>query len=100
MRAVRLTRRGRIVLIAFAVALALIVLWLGTHAPVTASTRPGSTAGLSYVTVGQGDTLWSIAAAVSPADDPGPVVRQIMNLNGLSDSFIRPGVRIYLPRGL
>jgi hypothetical protein len=100
MHTLRLTRRGRVVLIAFAAALALAVLWLGTHAPVTASTRQTSTIGLSYVTVRQGDTLWSIAAAVGHTADPGPVVRQIMNLNGLSDSFIRPGARIYLPSGL
>ncbi|MCT9931084.1 LysM peptidoglycan-binding domain-containing protein [Planotetraspora sp. A-T 1434] len=98
----RLTRRGKIVLVTMVTVLALGVLWLGTHAAVTASSglaSPGQS-GLPYVTVQRGDTLWGIARAVSAGDDPAPLVRQIMNLNGLSDSLIQPGTRLYLPSGM
>jgi nucleoid-associated protein YgaU len=90
------------VLITAITALTLGVLWLGTHAAVTASTGPASPArqGLPYVDVKRGDTLWKIAAAVGDGGDPAPMVRQIMNLNGLSGSLIQPGARLYLPSGM
>jgi nucleoid-associated protein YgaU len=90
------------VLVTVVAALALGVLWLGTHASVTASSGaadPGGK-GLPWVTVRQGDTLWKIASAVDGAQDPGPTIREIMNLNGLSDSLIQPGRRLYLPSGM
>ncbi|GAA1006891.1 hypothetical protein Aple_091780 [Acrocarpospora pleiomorpha] len=96
---VRLTRRGRIVLITFVAALTLLVLWYGTRAAVTASTGRPDHSGLPWVTVQEGDTLWEIATAVSEGNDPGPMVRQIMNLNGLPDPLIRPGSKLYLPSG-
>ncbi|WP_203979296.1 LysM peptidoglycan-binding domain-containing protein [Planotetraspora silvatica] len=98
----RLTRRGKVVLVTVVTILALGVLWLGTLAAVTASTGTASPAhdGLPYVDVQRGDTLWKIASAVGDGGDPAPMVRQIMNLNGLSDSLIRPGTRLYVPSGL
>ncbi|WP_203884089.1 LysM peptidoglycan-binding domain-containing protein [Planotetraspora kaengkrachanensis] len=98
----RLTRRGKVVLVAAVTMAALGVLWLGTLAAVTASTGPASPAhdGLPYVDVRRGDTLWTIADAVGDGGDPSVMVRQIMNLNGLSDSLIRPGTRLYVPSGM
>jgi len=98
----RLTRRGKVVLVTVVTMLALGVLWLGTLAAVTASTGPASPAhdGLPYVDVQRGDTLWKIASAVGDGGDPAPMVRQIMNLNGLSGSLIQPGTRLYVPSGM
>ncbi|MBB5135147.1 hypothetical protein HNP84_004883 [Thermocatellispora tengchongensis] len=96
----RLTRRGRVVLVVAVAMIALGVFWLGTRAVGIASTwhHPGSQhAGLPWVVVGQGDTLWEIADAVSPEADPAPMVRKIMNLNGLSSTVITPGMRLYVP---
>ncbi|GIH28549.1 hypothetical protein Aph01nite_68590 [Acrocarpospora phusangensis] len=95
----RLTRRGRIVLIAFVSLLTLVFLWYGTRSAVTASTGVPDRAGLPWVTVQKGDTLWKIATAISEGNDPGPMVRQIMTLNGLPDPLIRPGTKLYLPTG-
>ncbi|WP_204074990.1 LysM peptidoglycan-binding domain-containing protein [Planotetraspora phitsanulokensis] len=98
----RLTRRGKVVLVTAVTLVTLGVLWLGTLAAVTASTGPASPAhdGLPYVDVQRGDTLWKIANAVGDDGDPAAMVRQIMNLNGLSDSLIRPGTRLYVPSGM
>ncbi|WP_169807694.1 LysM peptidoglycan-binding domain-containing protein [Herbidospora mongoliensis] len=93
---IRLTRRGRIVLIALIAALSLVVLWLGTRAAVTASTSR-SVEGLPSVTVQEGDTLWGIAVQTGEDGDPAVVVREIMDLNGLPDPLIRPGTTLYLP---
>ncbi|GAA2900552.1 hypothetical protein GCM10020220_107390 [Nonomuraea rubra] len=54
--------------------------------------------GLPWVEVHQGDTLWEIADALSAGDDPGALVEEIKRLNGLPDSLIRPGARIYVPK--
>jgi hypothetical protein len=98
---VRFTRRGRIVLVAAVAAALLGVLWLGTRSAVTASSGSGSSGkGLPWVTVRQGDTLWDIAIALGDERDPASTIRMIMNLNGLSDSFIQPGERLYLPSRL
>ncbi|WP_062349075.1 LysM peptidoglycan-binding domain-containing protein [Herbidospora yilanensis] len=75
----------------------LAVLWLGTRAAVTASTTR-SVEGSPRVTVQEGDTLWEIAVSAGDGGDPGVVVREIMDLNGLSDALIRPGTTLYLPR--
>ncbi|MDF5755344.1 LysM peptidoglycan-binding domain-containing protein [Spongiactinospora sp. TRM90649] len=94
----RLTRRGRAVLVVVVAVVALGVFWLGTRAAgaVSAWRVPGA-AGVPYITVGEGDTLEEIADALSPQPDTGPMVRKIMNLNGLPDTRIRPGARLYLP---
>ncbi|GAB1821552.1 hypothetical protein HerbRD11066_47160 [Herbidospora sp. RD11066] len=92
----RLTRRGRIVLIALIAALSLVVLWLGTRAAVTASVVR-SVEGYPTVTVQEGDTLWGIAVATGRGGDPGALVREIMDLNGLSDPLIRPGTTLHVP---
>jgi hypothetical protein len=97
---VRLTRRGRVVVVLAIAMLVLGALWVGTRAIGLASSgreAAPATEGAPWVTVRPGDTLWEIAHAVSADDDPGPLIRQIMELNGLSDTLIRPGSRLYLP---
>ncbi|WP_214107719.1 LysM peptidoglycan-binding domain-containing protein [Acrocarpospora catenulata] len=88
-------------LVAIVAGLALTVLWLGTRAAVTASTSPvgPDRSGLPWVTVQDGDTLWEIAVAVGEDENPAELIRQIKNINGLSDSLIRPGTKLYLPSG-
>ncbi len=80
-------------------ALALGGFWLGTRAVSLASVGQPvpSHAGLPWVVVGPGDTLWTIADAVSPADDATAVADEIMRLNGLRSSLIRPGTKLYIP---
>ncbi|MGP4097326.1 LysM peptidoglycan-binding domain-containing protein [Nonomuraea sp. KM90] len=95
----RLTRRGRVVLVIAMALLALGGFWLGTRAAGHAEVRVvvAGQAGLPWVEVHRGDTLWKIADALSEGNDPGALVAEIKRLNGLSDSLIRPGTRLYVP---
>ncbi|MEV4165490.1 MULTISPECIES: LysM peptidoglycan-binding domain-containing protein [Nonomuraea] len=96
----RLTRRGRIVLVGLFAALTLGGFVLGAKATswaIAQESRGMGREGLPWVVVEKGDTLWTIAAAVSPGDDTAATAGEIMRLNGLSSSLIRPGGRLYLP---
>jgi nucleoid-associated protein YgaU len=57
----------------------------------------GDTAPVERVVVRPGDTLWSIAAARYPADDPRERVDAIERLNGLSGPTIVVGESLLLP---
>ncbi len=49
------------------------------------------------VTVGQGDSLWSIAQEAEPGADPRSVVEQIKQLNALEGESIVPGAVLKVP---
>jgi predicted Zn-dependent protease len=95
---IRLTRRGRAVLIGTAATLLLVAFWLtanpGAHAGSGTVERPAKT---QTVTVEPGDTLWSIASRARPSADPRVTVQRIIDLNGLAGSVVQPGQRIALP---
>ncbi|WP_170223579.1 LysM peptidoglycan-binding domain-containing protein [Nonomuraea turkmeniaca] len=82
--------------------LSLVGFWLGTRAVSHAAVQVvvPSTAGLPWVEVRHGDTLWAIADVLSGGDDPGAVVEEIKRLNGLPDPIIHPGTRLYVPRDI
>lgn len=92
---VRLTRRGRAVVIVFAAAFVLTVLWFtaGRGAFAGESERAPET-----FVVQPGDTLWDIAARAKPEADPRLTFRLIMKLNHLTDVVLEPGQRLVLPR--
>ena len=80
------------------VALALLVAVLTLGAPAAAGVlhpSPGP-ATVTYV-VRPGDTLWSIATAVAPADDPRAVVRAIGAANDLAGAGLVPGQALQVP---
>ncbi|MBE4716886.1 LysM peptidoglycan-binding domain-containing protein [Pseudarthrobacter sp. AB1] len=98
----RLTRRGRIVLIGIPlVILAAILLSLAgfLNAPAKAS---DSAADLSLtptvsVTVQAGQSLWAIASTVAPERDPRDVIADIAQLNNLSAGGVVPGQQLFVP---
>ncbi|GHG56415.1 hypothetical protein GCM10012320_28870 [Sinomonas cellulolyticus] len=97
----RLTRRGRVVLIvipAFLAALALLVAWAALMAPAHASAEhlegPG---GAVAVTVQPGESLWTIAQERVPDQDPRVTISQIRELNDLTGSRVLPGDQIFVP---
>lgn len=97
-RAVRLTRRGRAVLVALtlAVALAVGVLWASGSA---ATEHPAQT---RVVTVHTGDTLWDISAAAAAATGGGDVrttMGTIEDLNHLDSAVLQAGQRLRVPIG-
>lgn len=49
------------------------------------------------VTVGAGDTLWSLAVLVDPEADPRDVIAAIMTLNELDSPTLQPGQILQLP---
>jgi len=49
------------------------------------------------VTVGAGDTLWSLAVLVDPEADPRDVIAAIMTLNELDSPILQPGQTLQLP---
>lgn len=91
----RLTRRGRVLLVAGLVAVLFAAFSLGRSvseaAPLTA--QPAQ----HLVTVQQGDSLWTLARRVAPDHDPRDVVAQIRELNDLASSGLTPGQQLLLP---
>jgi LysM domain len=86
--AIRLTRRGRLAtVVAISVALTGGV-WLA-HASAGPSTPPQPPP--ATVTVGVGDTLWSVAARIAPNRDPRAVVAELAQENRLVDPTVRVG---------
>ena len=49
------------------------------------------------VTVGPGDTRWSIAAAQAPDRDPRGVISEIEEVNGLDGDVLHVGVVLRVP---
>ncbi len=101
---IRLTRRGRAVLVGFAATVPLVALWLtvgpGAFAGAGEGDRGGPSGPPRTVVVGPGDTLWGIASAADPGADPRRTVDRIMDLNGLrGDPVVRPGQELRLPAG-
>jgi hypothetical protein len=91
----RLTRRGRVVVLTFFVLLASAVGVLLATASRASDPEVGD---MPSVVVQPYDTLWSIASRTSPGGNPRAVVFEIRRLNGLDDFTVHPGERLTLPR--
>ena len=103
---VRLTRRGRVVvagLITASMVLVAALAWLAGTAKADAagSGVPSSAVyhSLRSVVVLPGQSLWSIATRYEPGSDPRNVIQEIVDVNALSSTSVRPGERLWLPRG-
>ena len=98
----RLTRRGRIVLIGLPlVLLAAVILSLAglLNSPAKAA---DSASGLTVtptvsVTVQPGESLWAIAGKVDPGRDPRDVIADIVQLNDLQAGKVMPGQQLFVP---
>lgn len=80
-------------------ALSLAAFWAGAKATSWAAADDAARdhTGQPWVIVNQGDTLWKIADAYNAGGDPAVTISEIVRLNDLDDSLIRPGTRLYLP---
>ena len=93
---VRLTRRGRAVVIVLALLAGFAVLALRS-AP-AASTDVVHHPPTQSVIVTPGDTLWDIARRVDPGADPRDVVAEIEQLNALPDGgVLHVGEPLFVP---
>ena len=92
----RLTRRGRVVVLMFFVAMASLASAVLFATASRADNPPSGPA--PTVVVQPHDTLWAIATRVSGRRDPYAVVAEIERLNGLADEVVQPGQTLILPR--
>jgi predicted Zn-dependent protease len=92
---VRLTRRGMVVLSIALASLAGALVWVArASAPQAAAPRTAP----HVVVVQPGDTLWDIAAAAAPGEDPQLEVGRLMHRNHLTDAgALRPGMQLQVP---
>jgi len=94
---VRLTRRGKAVILALAiVAISIIAVMLGPSS--TATDEAGTPQQTATVRVLPGHTLWQIAAAANPDGDIRATVDEIVKLNSLPNaSALQMGSEIAVP---
>ena len=93
----RLTRRGRVVVVLLLAALTFAAFSLGrasTSQAARADRRPPK----PTTVVAPGETLWQIARRVAPAHDPRVVVEAIRDLNDLGAAPLATGQHLVLPR--
>ncbi|MFJ5861402.1 LysM peptidoglycan-binding domain-containing protein [Pseudarthrobacter sp. NPDC092439] len=100
----RLTRRGRVVLIGIPLILlaALLLSMAGFfNSPAKASDSAADLVATPTVTVTvqPGQSLWSIAGSLAPDRDARDVVADIVQLNNLSGGPVIPGQQLFVPAG-
>ncbi|GAA4360657.1 LysM peptidoglycan-binding domain-containing protein [Paeniglutamicibacter cryotolerans] len=96
----RLTRRGRFVLIGLPVMLVTTALLLVAGiftAPVMAADRESAGVESTEVAVLAGDSLWGLAAEFAPNADRRTVIKEIIELNNLRGKALQPGQIINIP---
>ncbi|SEE55839.1 LysM domain-containing protein [Arthrobacter alpinus] len=105
---ISLTRRGRLVLLGIPAILTTAVMVFAALAIVLGSIASPAQASVEHVavdmaeyaatvTVLQGDSLWSIAAASNPKRDVRDVVSEIVALNELGSGVVHAGQRLFVP---
>lgn len=78
-------------------ALAMVGVLSGPMARALSPTEPFALVSMRTHVVRHGDTLWSIASALSPEADPREVIDEIERLNPSASSFLVPGQRLVVP---
>ncbi len=93
-RSVRLTRRGRLTILALGlIAVLLVGVFLGSGSVATEQPAP-----TTVVQVAPGETMWDIASPLTPAgEDVRGVIFDIKRLNGLESSALDAGQRLRVP---
>lgn len=92
----RLTARGRRVLLALVVApLVAVITAVAVNGGVATATSESTVT--EYVTVEAGQSLWTVAQSIAPNDDPREVIAAIESLNGLETSAVTAGERLAIP---
>jgi Tfp pilus assembly protein FimV len=97
--AVRLTRRGRVVVVVAALLVAFAIGVFVTAAGSVATQQPGTAEPTKIVQVGSGDTLWDIASRLADDGDVQPMMEEIKQLNALESGDLQVGQRLVVPAG-
>ena len=93
---VRLTRRGRVVVVLFAL-LAVIAVGIVVAAGSVATDEGGTPEPTAVVQVGPGDTLWGIASAAADDGDVAAMMHRIEKLNALDSGMLVSGQKLLIP---
>jgi Tfp pilus assembly protein FimV len=96
--ALRLTRRGRLIVVLAVMALLVGVGLVLGHGSSQAAGRGSVGATSRTLTVQPGETLWSVAARIAPHSDPRLVVADIESRNHLVGAEVRAGEQLRVPR--
>jgi hypothetical protein len=94
--ALRLTQRGRVVVLLALVGLILAAFSLGRVGS-QAAPRTAHHAQLGQTVVQPGESLWAVAKRVAPGHDPRAVIDQIADLNDLDSSAVAAGQLLVVP---
>ncbi len=92
----RLTRRGRLVVLAFALMVVLAV-GVALASGAVGTQESGTPTPTETVMVGTGDTLWDIAADAAGDGDTRAMVERIKSLNALDSGMVTAGQRLGVP---
>ena len=93
----RLTRRGRAVLLLTLVTLLLAAFSLGRVGSQASPTGAQGTSNLTQTVVQPGESLWAVAKRVAPGHDPRAVIDQLADLNHLQSSSLQAGQLLVIP---
>lgn len=94
--AVRLTRRGRLVVLLAALTFVL-MLGIALGGVSTASEEAGESRPTEVVVVDDGDTLWAIAAEIAEDGEVRSVMKDIERLNALDSPALMVGQKLRIP---
>ena len=94
---VRLTRRGRVVVVLAALLVAFAIGVFVTAAGSVATQSPGTAEPTRIVQVGSGDTLWGIASQLADGGDVRAMIEEIKQLNALDSEALQAGQRLVVP---
>ena len=95
---VRLTRRGRLVVLAAAL-LAVLAVGFFLASGSVATDEPGTPEPTQVVLVGSGDTLWGIASDLADDGDVRAMIDRISQLNALDSGMVVAGQKLVVPVG-
>lgn len=95
---VRLTRRGRLVLLVAFVGIALAAL-MAFGGQSAATGEAGAPVETRTIVVTEGDTLWAIASEVAAPGEVRAMIHQIQELNALSSASLAQGQTLAVPVG-
>ena len=94
----RLTRRGRALLVLVLAAVLLAAFSLGRTGPQAVDVHGSAGAAApTSTTVQPGDSLWTVAQRIAPEHDTREVVAQIQRLNDLDSATLLVGQLLLLP---
>jgi hypothetical protein len=94
--ALRLTRRGRVAVLLFFVALVFLALTLfGGQSAATG--EAGVPVEMRTIMVGEGDTLWGIASEMAEPGEVREMIHYLQRLNALPDASLRRGQELAVP---